>query len=270
MPSDYQTLLEPVIAIARRAGEEILSIYESGNDFEVQTKEDQTPVTEADFAAHRIIVEGLTALTPEIPVLSEEDDLPTYSERQHWSRYWLIDPLDGTREFIGRSGQFTVNIALIEGHEAIMGVIDVPVRGSCYYAACGKGAYRVADGARQPIHCKPWAGRNIRIACSRSHHSPRLEAFAQQFEHYQLLRMGSSLKSCYVAEGAADIYLRRGPTSEWDTAAAQIIVEEAGGALVDLDMQPLRYNTKESLLNPYFMVVGDTSHDWAAYLEDHR
>lgn len=262
---DYEQLLEPVRAIAQQAGDEILRIYEAG--FSVETKADQTPVTEADYAAHDIIAKGLAELTPGIPVLSEEDDIPDFSQRRQWSRYWLVDPLDGTREFISRSGQFTVNIALIENQKAVLGVIDVPVRQCSYYAAEGGASYRrEVGGPRHMIEAQRWQGKTLRIACSRSHRSPRCEDFAKQFDHFELIPLGSSLKSCYVAEGRADIYLRMGPTSEWDTAAAQVIVEQAGGVLVDLDMQPLRYNTKESLLNPHFMSVGDARHDWREFL----
>lgn len=261
----HEQLLEPLKKIAKQAADAIMRIYQT--DFDVQIKSDKTPVTEADFAAHKIISQGLSELIPGLPVLSEEGDIPDYSERKKWSSYWLVDPMDGTREFVNRSGQFTVNIALIENQQAVVGVIYAPVYQCCYFAVKDRGAYRINDGGvSQQIQIKPWAGEKIRIACSRVHRSSWLERLTQVFKSYELVPLGSSLKSCYVADGQADIYLRMGPTCEWDTAAAQIILEQAGGALVDLDMQPLRYNSKESLLNPHFMSVGDTDHDWQKFL----
>ena len=166
-----------------------------------------------------------------------------------------------------RNGEFTVNIALIEDHRPILGVIYVPVSGVCYYACRGAGAYRQEPGAEsQAIHSRPWQGGHITVAGSRSHRDERFGRFLAQFDDHTIISMGSSLKSCLVAEGKADIYVRLGPTSEWDTAAAQCVVEEAGGRLLDTEMHPLRYNTKESLLNPFFIVCGDGQQDWAKYL----
>jgi len=257
--------LPQVIAVAHDAGQAIVDIYNS--EYTIEHKDDKSPLTEADMAAHHIIVDGLKAVTPDIPVLSEESaDIP-YATRAEWQRYWLVDPLDGTREFIKRNGEFTVNIALIEGDQAIMGVIVVPVTCQCFYACRGRGAWHVAkDDEVESIHVRKLDPAKIRIAGSRSHAGERLKIFLDKVGHHELVSMGSSLKSCLVAEGRADIYARFGPTSEWDTAAAQAIVEEAGGRIVTLDMQQLRYNTKESLLNPEFLVIGDVDFDWAQYL----
>jgi 3'(2'), 5'-bisphosphate nucleotidase len=258
-------LLQRAVTVAREAGREILAIY--AQDFSVEHKDDRSPLTAADMAAHHAILDGLQALTPGVPILSEEEADVPYGERATWRRYWLVDPLDGTREFIKRNGEFTVNIALIEDHEPVLGVIHVPVGDVCYFAARGAGALRQGLGeATREIHASPWAGGHITIAGSRSHRDPRFDRFLAQFDDYTVVSMGSSLKSCLVAEGRADVYLRLGPTSEWDTAAAQCIVEEAGGVMLDTALQPLRYNTKASLLNPYFIVCGDAGRDWGKYL----
>ena len=258
-------LLDGVMDIAADAGRHIVEVY--NQEFTIQHKDDKTPLTEADMAAHDAIESGLSRLTPDIPILSEESAAIAFSERKTWHRYWLVDPLDGTREFIKRNGEFTVNIALIEDGVSVLGVILAPVTGVCYYGCRGSGAYkRTPDTPAAAIHTAPWQGKHIRVAGSRSHGSEAFNAFLSHFEDHELVTMGSSLKSCLVSEGKADIYPRFGRTSEWDTAAAQCIVEEAGGAILDLNMKPLRYNTKESLLNPHFVVIGDTNHDWARYL----
>ncbi len=258
-----QELLEQAIAVAEQAAEKILQVYRTA--FAVEHKRDASPVTEADLLAHRCIVERLSALTPDWPVLSEESlDIP-FAERRRWSRYWLVDPLDGTREFVKRNDEFTVNIALIENHLPILGVILAPVSGTCYFARLGGGAFkREGGGRRHRIMARPCPAR-ITVAGSRSLHDGPLREFLAQLDDYELISKGSSLKSCLVAEGVADIYPRIGPTSEWDTAAAQIIVGEAGGRLMDMQCRELRYNTKASLLNPDFLVVGDTRVDWPRY-----
>jgi 3'(2'), 5'-bisphosphate nucleotidase len=260
-----QKLIEPVIGIAQAAGVKIVEIYNRG--FSVEHKADKSPLTEADVAAHETIVQGLSALTPELPVLSEESAALPFSERTQWRRYWLVDPLDGTREFVKRNGEFTVNIALIEDHAPVLGVILVPVTGLCYYAARGGGAFRREPGGKATaLHVRPLDRSHVIVAGSRSHAGDTLAAFLANVGSHELISMGSSLKSCLVAEGRADVYPRLGPTSEWDTAAAHCIVEEAGGRVTDTAMRPLRYNTKESLLNPDFFVSGDPGHDWSRYL----
>ena len=264
---EWVAWLDPVRALAGEASAQILEIYATA--FEVATKEDHSPLTAADLAAHHAIVAGLQRLTPAIPILSEESAAIPFAERAKWRRFWLVDPLDGTKEFIQRNGQFTVNIALIEEHEPVLGVVRVPVAGLCYFAARGHGAFREEPGqSPQAIQVKPLqADRPVRVVGSRSHGGPGLQKFAAALGAHELVTIGSSLKFCQVAEGAADVYPRFGPTSEWDTAAAQAIVEVAGGRVVSAETgEPLHYNIRESLLNPYFIVYGDASRDWLRYV----
>ncbi|MFC5579575.1 3'(2'),5'-bisphosphate nucleotidase CysQ [Rhodanobacter terrae] len=253
--------------IARAAGAAILAIYHS--DFAVQTKADASPLTAADLAAQKVIVTGLGSLDPALPILSEEAKALPWSERRHWSRYWLVDPLDGTREFVKRNGEFTVNIALIDQGRSILGVVLAPVTGELYVAAHGHGAWlqTQAGGDWQRIRTRP-LGQSPLVAGSRSHGGSQSTLLQQLIgTDYELVPLGSSLKFCLIARGAADVYLRLGLTSEWDTAAAQCVLDEAGGAVLDLSGQPFRYNRGESLLNPEFIAVGDTAVDWAARLQ---
>lgn len=254
-------LLADVVALARRAGAAILTVY--GQQFEVTNKADQSPLTLADTKSHEVIVQGLRALTPDIPVLSEEaSDIP-YSERGQWRRYWLVDPLDGTKEFVSRNGEFTVNIALIDGHDPVLGVVHVPVTNTTYTGVRGAGATRqTGRDAAIPIRTTVPAPTPLRIVGSRSHRDAILDRYLPRLEPYQLVAVGSSIKFCLVAEGSADFYPRFGPTSEWDTAAAQAVVEAAGGRVIQTDGQPLRYNAKAELLNPHFLVSGDRERDW--------
>jgi 3'(2'), 5'-bisphosphate nucleotidase len=254
-----------VVRLAQRAGDEILSVY--GEQFEVTHKSDQSPLTLADLRSHEIIVQGLHALTPDVPVLSEEaSDIP-YEERRQWTRYWLVDPLDGTKEFVSRNGEFTVNIALIENHVPTLGVVHVPVTSTTYTGAAGVGAFRKIDAeAAEPVRVRTPAASPLRIVGSRSHRGDSLDQYLPRLAPYELIAVGSSLKFCLVAEGNADFYPRFGPTSEWDTAAAQAIVEAAGGAVVKTDGERLRYNTKAELLNPHFLVYGDRGRDWLRIL----
>ncbi|MGH8235021.1 MAG: 3'(2'),5'-bisphosphate nucleotidase CysQ [Rhodanobacteraceae bacterium] len=251
--------------LARSAGAAILEVY--AGSFAIETKSDNSPLTAADMASHRIIVDGLSALTPDIPVLSEESKDVDWSIRRGWERYWLVDPLDGTREFVKRNGEFTVNIALIENHAPVLGVVLLPVTGELYYGVAGEGAFLESVRGALP---KPVATRAVAtipvVAGSRSHGNERQTAMLAKLGDYRLVSVGSSIKFCMVARGDADLYLRLGPTSEWDTAAAQCVVEQAGGAVVDLQGDPFRYNTKESLLNPEFLALGDPSADWLARL----
>jgi 3'(2'), 5'-bisphosphate nucleotidase len=257
--------IDDVIALAKDAGQCIMAVYNT--DFDVVQKSDDSPLTAADMAAHNTIVAGLSALTPKLPILSEESASIPFAERSQWQRYWLVDPLDGTREFVKRNGEFTVNIALIEHHEPVLGVVYTPVTGVTYYAVRGIGAFKqMPDTGPDAIHTRHKPAGHTLVAGSRSHRGDSLEAFLKRIGDYEIISMGSSLKSCLVAEGRADIYPRLGPTSEWDTAAAQCVVEEAGGRLTTTDMQALRYNTKDSLLNPHFLVFGDPDYDWSRYL----
>ena len=262
---DLEKLLPAIVQLAIQAGERIMTIYTQ--DFSILKKVDETPVTEADMAAHAIIDDGLEEIAAEYPVLSEESTSIPFEDRARWETYWLVDPLDGTREFIKRNGEFTVNIALIDNHQPILGVIYAPVLGVSYYAAKGLGAFK-QEPEKEPerIMVAKKHRDKIIVAGSRSHQSEELKRFLANLPDYELISMGSSLKSCLVAEGKADIYARLGPTSEWDTGAAHCIVEEAGGFLTDTNMQTLAYNTKESLLNPHFFVFGDTQENWADFL----
>jgi len=258
-------LIKPVVELAIKAGDAILKVYET--DFSVTHKDDQSPLTEADLAANNIIHDGLSMLTPHVPQLSEESTEVPFNERRKWQTYWLIDPLDGTREFVKRNGEFTVNIALIENHRPVLGVVHAPVLGDTYSAYLGGGAfYRTGTLPAQPIRVRSCLENCKIVAGSRSHRGASLDAFLSRIGDYQLVPMGSSLKACLVAAGKADIYPRFGPTSEWDTAAAQCIVEQAGGSLTNTSFEPLRYNTKESLLNPDFIVTGDVHYNWQRYL----
>ena len=258
-------LLPALSSLARRAGDAILAVY--GQQFEVTSKADQSPLTLADMRSHEVIVSGLKELTPQIPVLSEEaSDIP-YEERRGWQRYWLVDPLDGTKEFVSRNGEFTVNIALIEGHDAVLGVVHVPVQDTLYQGARDSGAFR-SVGREPPVRIavRQPAATPLRIVGSRSHRGDLLDQYLPKLEPYELVAVGSSIKFCLVAEGSADFYPRFGLTSEWDTAAAQAIVEAAGGAVIRTDGSPLQYNAKADLLNPHFLVYGDRSRDWLKIL----
>ncbi|HBR97849.1 MAG TPA: 3'(2'),5'-bisphosphate nucleotidase [Gammaproteobacteria bacterium] len=255
------------LELARKAGERIIEVYES--DYEITTKADDTPLTTADLEAHRIIVEGLRVLGLDIPILSEESCGVPFSERYDWNTYWLVDPLDGTREFIKRSGEFSVNIGLIQDGAPILGVVYAPVLKVAYYAAAGFGAWKQAgDDAPIQIHVRETPADKVTVARSRSPVTgPNMQQFLQRLGNYDEVAMGSALKSCLVAEGAADVYARLGPTSEWDTGAAQCIVKEAGGKITDIRMRELRYNTRESLINPHFLVFGsEKERDWSQYL----
>ncbi len=273
-------LIEPVKQISRDAGAAILEIYESSRQLEISSKADDSPLTAADLAAHKIIVAGLRQLTPNIPILSEESANISWKERQTWTTYWLVDPLDGTKEFIKRNGEFTVNIALIENHEPILGVVYVPVKNILYAGVKGEGAYKQVLSSNdealeqeileQEIKVAKLPGNSdVRVVASRSHGGGELDDWIQKVEKYfgqiDLLSMGSSLKICLVAEGKADIYPRLALTSEWDTAAAQAILEAAGGVLKDIDFNIYRYNQKEDILNPYFFAIGDADFDWQQF-----
>lgn len=260
-------MIEPVVEIAKAAGDRILAVY--ATDFDVHSKDDESPLTQADLAAHREIVAGLSSLAPDIPVISEEDGLPAFDERRGWQRYWLIDPLDGTKEFVNRNGEFTVNIALIDDHRPVLGIVHVPVRHTTYVGCEGHGAERRSDGGDPVgIHVVAEAAEPARIVGSRSHRGASLDAFLERVGKHELVPMGSSLKFCVVAEGGADVYPRLGPTSEWDTAAAQAVVEQAGGKVLTLDGAPLAYNRKKDILNPWFVVIGAADRDWLALLPD--
>ncbi len=271
-----ESLLPGVLAVARAAGDAILGVY-AGADLGVETKADRSPLTAADRAAHAVIAAGLARLAPEIPLWSEESAGIEWETRRHWPEFWLVDPLDGTREFIKRNGEFTVNIALVRGHTSVLGVVHAPVLGRDYYGHAGAGAVRAdtsADGqpTGRPIRVRTPVAPPIRVAGSRSHRGSSLDdvlaRLDARLDAHTLVSMGSSLKFCLVAEGAADFYPRLGPTSEWDTAAAQAVVEAAGGAVIDLEGQPLRYNRGPGILNPFFIARGDAATDWLGLVRD--
>lgn len=259
---DPAALLPGVMQVVAAAGAAILEVYAA--DHGVEYKADDSPLTRADSAAHAILTAGLRALTPEIPVLSEEDAVGHVpAVRQAWREYWLIDPLDGTKEFISRNGEFTVNVALVREHRAVLGVVAAPVLDKVYYGAEGVGAFVVDKGAAaRPIQVRRPAASPLIVVGSRSHRGDSLDSVLERLGPHEMRPMGSSLKFCLVAEGTADFYPRLGPTSEWDTAAAQAVVEAAGGAVTTLDGLPLRYNERDTLLNPHFLVSGDTSRHW--------
>ncbi|MFK7891390.1 MAG: 3'(2'),5'-bisphosphate nucleotidase CysQ [Granulosicoccus sp.] len=259
-------LTEQVLVIARAAGERIVDVYGS-NDCEVSYKSDQTPVTTADLAAHALILAQLEELEPRFPVLSEESDDVSFEERFQWPTYWLVDPLDGTQEFLRRNGEFSVNIALIDENRPVAGVIVAPVLDIAYFASTGNGAFKqVGDLEPRSIHVRS-APKPVTVARSRSPTTgARLQKFLDGLGVHDEIPMGSALKSCLVAEGVADIYARLGPTGEWDTAAAQCIVEEAGGYIRDVHSRNLTYNRRRSLINPNFLVFGDDQIDWAQHL----
>lgn len=256
---DYQHHLNAVIAIAKSAGEAIMQVYST--DFNVVSKSDNSPLTQADVAAHNIIVDSLKGLTPDLPSLSEESETVSADVRNEWQRYWLIDPLDGTREFVKRNGEFTVNIALIDQNKPVLGVVYAPVKELLYFASQHHGAYR--QHGNQPlerIHIKKFDASKPVIAGSRSHQDRKFANFIQNIEtnlkvQPELISIGSSLKICLVADGTVDVYPRLGPTFEWDTAAGHCVLNEAGGDIVDMQGETLRYNTKSSLLNPFFFAT---------------
>jgi 3'(2'), 5'-bisphosphate nucleotidase len=265
-------LLEPVIKLARLAGEVILPYWRA--NVTVTSKADDSPVTAADIAAHQLLVEGLQALAPDIHVLSEEDaDIPL-SERATWERWWLVDPLDGTKEFISGSEEFTVNVALIEGGRVVFGVVSMPTNNRCYFGGAGLGAWRSDDDdhlAPIRVRAEPGEGHDFTVVASRRHSSPEqerlLSGLSAAVGQLQLTNIGSSLKFCLLAEGAADCYPRLAPTSQWDTAAAQGVVEGAGGEVLELSGEPFSYPPRESLLNPFFLALpADAA--WKAKLLD--
>ncbi|MEM1175862.1 MAG: 3'(2'),5'-bisphosphate nucleotidase CysQ [Pseudomonadota bacterium] len=262
---NYGDVVEPVVAVAIEAGAAIMEVY--ATDFDVQSKDDESPLTKADLASHHVINGNLENLFPTLPIISEEAGLPDFATRSTWDRYWLIDPLDGTKEFVNRNGEFTVNIALIENGKPTLGVVHVPVTGDTYIGYEGQGSEkRLANGERSEIRVAAHSRKPAKVVGSRSHQSPDLAAYLERLGDTELVAMGSSLKFCVIAEGGADLYPRLGLTSEWDTAAAQAIVEQAGGSVVTLDGAPMRYNTKDDILNPHFMVIGPADRNWLAAL----
>ena len=259
--SETTALLTAVRAIAEQAGRAIMAIYADG--FSVTAKDDQSPLTEADLAAHRLIVAALNRLTPQWPVLSEESSAEAVAQRLQWPRYWLVDPLDGTREFIKRNGEFTINVALVREQRPVLGVIAVPVTGEACSGVAGQGAVRWRDWSHpEPIATRRPSADLPVVLGSRSHSNPRAEIYFEQLGPHRRISRGSALKFCAVACGEADFYPRLGPTSEWDTAAGEAIVIAAGGRVWLPDGRSLRYNARPSTLNGDFLVAGDPDFDW--------
>jgi 3'(2'), 5'-bisphosphate nucleotidase len=278
-------LLQTVIGIAREAGSQIMAVYEKGSvlgaDIGILIKHDDSPLTQADLRAHNVILSALQQLTPDVPVLSEESDLPPYDIRKTWHSYWLVDPLDGTKEFISHNGEFTVNIALIHRGEPVMGVVYVPVTGVSYaglMSKTGSGAWKLQQGSSvveliktaSTLDLLGWSEKTIRVVASRRHGSEQFEnvlaKLSERAAQIELVRVGSSLKICLIAEGKADLYPRFGPTSEWDTAAAHAVLRAAGGDIVSEAFEPLVYNGKDSMLNPSFMALAGPPMPWKKLL----
>jgi len=251
-------LIKQLIAISKEAGNAILGFYNS--EIDVQFKSDTSPLTKADLASNNIILKRLKSLTPNIPILSEEEADISFDIRSKWYEYWLIDPLDGTKEFINKNGEFTVNIALIRDHKPVFGLIHLPVKKYTYWGCENKGSFFLDKGNNiKEITVSKNMHKQMRIVVSRSHPSHKLKNLLDKIENYKLLKVGSSLKFCLIASGEADIYPRFGPTSEWDTAAGEAIAKFAGATIVNLKNQPLNYNSKDEYINPNFIVANNES-----------
>ncbi len=267
--NEFSEQLNAAVRLADEAGAAVMRVY-GRDDFEVEHKDDDSPLTAADRASHEVLERGLAEMAPAIPLLSEEGAAIAFETRRAWDRYWLIDPLDGTKEFIKRNGEFTVNIALIEDGRAVLGVVHAPALGATYCAEAGTGAFKRTAGRpgwERIAVAAPPAGAPWRVVASRSHRGEAVDALLACLGEHEIVSMGSSLKLCLVADGSADLYPRLGPTSEWDTAAAQCVVEEAGGQVLERrTLQRLPYNSKESLLNPEFIVCAGVNDEWTRCL----
>lgn len=261
------SLLNDIVSLAKQAGDQVLNIYQS--DFTVEYKTDKSPITDADLASQECICQGLRYLTPDLPIISEESVPISFQKRRSWEKYWLIDPLDGTKEFLEKNGEFTINIALIEQHKPCLGVIFVPSMNICYFAKQGLGAYKQA-GETQPelMLGRAWKEEQpVTVVISRRHGMEELKKFLVQFSSLNLLYCGSALKFCWLAEGLADMYPRFSPTFEWDTAAGQCILNEAGGQVIDKTGKELQYNRSFSLQTSDFLAVADKQYHWLHYLK---
>jgi 3'(2'), 5'-bisphosphate nucleotidase len=248
------TALMPTVA---DAGAAIMAVYDGA--FSVQKKDDNSPLTQADLESQRVILDGLSRLTPDIPVLSEESAQAPWSERQSWTRLWVVDPLDGTREFVKRNGEFTINIALVVNHEPVLGIVAAPALRLLYWGAIGLGAFSHHHDAPETAIQVSAPAPPLRVVGSRSHASPDTASYLARIGPHEMSGIGSSLKFCLIAEGKADLYPRFGPTSEWDTAAGQALLEAAGGHVTRLDGHRLRYNCRETLLNGDFIAFSNPS-----------
>lgn len=257
---NYSELINPLKVIALNAGNAIMEIYQDPTNFGVEQKADDSPLTKADSAANKIICDGLESLAIQYPIISEENKAVPYEVRKEYNYFWLVDPLDGTKEFIKRNGEFTVNIALIENGTPVMGVVYAPVLEEMYWAVSGQGAFCERKGNVEKLSANnfQWKDAGLRLVCSRSHLNEQTQQFVDHFENPELVSKGSSLKFLLLADQQADIYPRLAPTMEWDTGAAHIVLKEAGGEVINAETrQPLEYN-KEVLLNPHFVAMGQT------------
>jgi len=264
-------LLTIAIAASKKAGVEVTRHYQQG-DYTAEMKEDNSPVTSADIAANDVLMEQLQVLTPDIPIISEEVGAVSLEQRKNWPRYWLLDPIDGTGEFILASGDFAVNIALIENGWPAIGVIHAPDKQVTYFAQKGLGAFKESGQETKKIVVEPYDGqRKIKVAVSRRQKLNLMGQYLTDNFDFEYIALGScSLKNCLIAEGLADCYLRIGPTGEWDTGASQCILEQAGGKILDSEFNPLSYNQRESLLNPDFISLGNNDIPWAKVIKPHR
>jgi 3'(2'), 5'-bisphosphate nucleotidase len=254
---DLAALTEALKPIVESAGEAIMKVYDGA--FAVQRKDDNSPLTLADLESQRVIIEGLKTITPDIPILSEESAAAPWGERQRWRELWIVDPLDGTREFVKRNGEFTVNIALVVEHEPLLGIVSAPAQQLTFWGIAGGGAFTSARGqATRRIHTVA-PQRPLRVVGSRSHLSAQTAEYLARLPPHVMTGVGSSLKFCLLAEGNAELYPRFGPTSEWDTAAGQAVLEAAGGHVTRMDGHRLRYNCRESVINGDFVAFSDAS-----------
>lgn len=258
---DISNYIEALLDISYEAGRAILEVYNS-DDLGVENKSDESPLTKADLASNKVICEGLKKMNPNIPIISEEDEASPYEERSKWEYCWIVDPLDGTKEFIKRNGEFTTNVALVKNGEVIAGVVYIPVSNEMYYAIKDQGAYQIIDNEQHKLTVKPYklTDKNLRVICSRSHLNEATQAFVDQLDAPVLISKGSSLKFLSIAKGEADIYPRLAPTMEWDTCAAQIILEEAGGKVLNGEAEGKVVYNKENLLNPFFLATGNEAY----------
>jgi len=264
-------LLTIAIETSKKAGVEVTKHYQSG-DYTAEMKEDNSPVTSADIAANDVLMAQLQLLTPDIPIISEEVGTVSLDKRKNWSRYWLLDPIDGTGEFILASGDFAVNIALIENGWPAIGVIHAPDKQVTYFAQKGLGAFKESGGKTNKISVEPFDDkRKIKVAVSRRQKLNLMAQYLSDDFDYEYIALGScSLKNCLIAEGLADCYLRIGPTGEWDTGASQCILEQSGGRILDSEFNSLSYNQRDSLLNPDFISLGNSDIPWAKVIKPHR
>lgn len=269
--SNLQPLLEIALKCANKAGEEVMRFYKR-DDYTEYTKDDNSPVTDADLAANKVLVDMLASLTPDIPIISEESEYLLLSQRKHWNRYWLLDPIDGTGEFIAKSGDFAVNIALIEDGWPAIGVIHAPAHDVTYFASKGQGTFKQTAQQVKQIYVADYDGkRPLNVGVSRRQKLSLMGQYLNPVYKYEHFPLGScSLKSCQIAEGITDCYLRIGPTGEWDTGAGQCILEEAGGTILDSELNPLSYNKRESLMNPDFIAFGNSDIDWQQVIIKHK